>query len=60
MNNWYIFKIGTIYVIVNSNNAGSMTFSELAKANGEMDKVAIPNKKIFDPKYSMPDGDHQD
>lgn len=50
-----IIKIGTSYVIINSNNEGSMTFGELAKTNGETYKVAIANNKISDPSIPCPD-----
>lgn len=49
-----IVKIGKSFVIINSNNEGPITFGELAKANGEKDKISKASNKIFDPKYSMP------
>jgi hypothetical protein len=55
-----IIKIGTSYVIINSNNEGSMTFGELAKTNGETYKVAIANNKISDPSIPCPDDAHWD
>jgi hypothetical protein len=47
-----IIKIGTIEVIIESNNEGSMVFGESTKTNEEKDKILT--SKMSDPKYSMP------
>jgi hypothetical protein len=46
-----IIKIGTIDVVIQGNNEGSIIFGKSASTSKEGDTTAI---KIADPKYSMP------